>query len=461
MIIIKNYNFDYYRYLYTTSAILLFGILLKIFDKRPYVLIETVLLTFGILFSFMYLANNIHNLSKNSKIFLFFILYLLTFNLYIVLLRPFEVDVSFYDSLFFSIQEFRLSTLGYFLPLLFLPLSPNEHKKIIKLFVFLAKIAVSYTIFEQALSMIGFRGFFESLYYNSGVVTSNQIGLKSLGVYRVWGFIGSPQLLGVFHLMTLALLLYSKEKIWAILSLICVYLSTSKTAILILVLLTFLYLLMNRKYFLFILISLLIIMISYSLYALNDYLVSRMSTDYKYIQKFVQSIQGYFLLMANTLDYETAYKTGEVYVNQTGPLMKVYNYFSHNILEIFFGKGITYSFMHTNDLLQTPFNRLDAISGDAFYMELSSDFYILTFFEQYGIFGTLLLTLIYFLYPIILLMKKHNYILYIPIIFYLSTFHYPPQISKIMMIFVGLSLYLIYLKPDTNEYNSNDEVPLS
>ena len=96
MIIIKNYNFDYYRYLYTTSAILLFGILLKTFDKRPYVLIETVLLTFGILFSFMYLANNIHNLSKNSKIFLFFILYLLTFNLYIVLLRPFEVDVSFY-----------------------------------------------------------------------------------------------------------------------------------------------------------------------------------------------------------------------------------------------------------------------------------------------------------------------------------------------------------------------------
>ena len=84
---------------------------------------------------------------------------------------------------------------------------------------------------------------------------------------------------------------------------------------------------------------------------------------------------------------------------------------------------------------------LDAISGDAFYVGLSSDFYILTYFEQYGIFGTLLLTLIYFLYPIILLMKKHNYILYIPIIFYLSTFHYPPQISKIMMIFVGLSLW--------------------
>ena len=94
---------------------------------------------------------------------------------------------------------------------------------------------------------------------------------------------------------------------------------------------------------------------------------------------------------------------------------------------------------------------------DIWTKHLFSDLY----FEQYGIFGTLLLTLIYFLYPIILLMKKHNYILYIPIIFYLSTFHYPPQISKIMMIFVGLSLWFIYLKPDTNKYNSNDEVPLS
>ena len=123
MITIKNYNFDYYRYLFITSSILLFGILLKTFDKRPYVLIETILLTFGIIFSFIYLVNNTSNLPKQAKYFLLFIIYLLVYNLIIVFLRPFEVDVSFYDSLFFSIQEFRLSSLGYLMPLFFLPLN--------------------------------------------------------------------------------------------------------------------------------------------------------------------------------------------------------------------------------------------------------------------------------------------------------------------------------------------------
>ena len=119
MITIKNYNFDYYRYLLVTSSILLFSILLKTFDKRPYVLIETMLLTLGVLFSFIYLVNSACKLPRQSRYFLFFILYLLLYNLIIVFLRPFEVDVSFYDTLFFSIQEFRISTLGYFLPLLF------------------------------------------------------------------------------------------------------------------------------------------------------------------------------------------------------------------------------------------------------------------------------------------------------------------------------------------------------
>ena len=89
MITIKNYNFDYYRYLFITSSILLFGILLKTFDKRPYVLIETILLTFGIIFSFIYLVNNTSNLPKQAKYFLLFIIYLLIYNLIIVFLRPF------------------------------------------------------------------------------------------------------------------------------------------------------------------------------------------------------------------------------------------------------------------------------------------------------------------------------------------------------------------------------------
>ena len=118
MITIKNYNFDYFRYLFITSGIILFGILLKVFDKRPYVLIETALLTFGLLFALIYLSDNKKELIGTSKIFLLFLIYLFIFNLSMVFLRPFEVDVTFFDALFFSIQEFRLSTLGYFLPLL-------------------------------------------------------------------------------------------------------------------------------------------------------------------------------------------------------------------------------------------------------------------------------------------------------------------------------------------------------
>ena len=136
MITIKNYNFDYYRYLLVTSSILLFSILLKTFDKRPYVLIETMLLTLGVLFSFIYLVNSACKLPRQSRYFLFFILYLLLYNLIIVFLRPFEVDVSFYDTLFFSIQEFRISTLGYFLPLLFLPLAIMSIKKLLIFLLF-------------------------------------------------------------------------------------------------------------------------------------------------------------------------------------------------------------------------------------------------------------------------------------------------------------------------------------
>ena len=117
--------------------------------------------------------------------------------------------------------------------------------------------------------------------------------------------------------------------------------------------------------------------------------------------------------------------------------------------------------MHADELLLSPFGERDISTLEQFYMGLSSDFYILTYFEQYGIFGTLFLSLIYFIYPIILLFKKHSYILYIPITFYLATFHYPPQLSKVVMIFVGLSIWLIYFQKDNNKSKINgNSVPI-
>ncbi len=444
MITIRNYNFDYYKYLAITSSIVLFGIILKTFDKRPYVLIELALITIGLLFCIILIFNNKEKITERALIFLFFLIYLFIYNLVYVFIRTFEVDISLYESLFFSIQEFRLSSLGYFLPLLFIPLNRYEGDKIIKFFVLLAKISIAYTIFEQFMSSFGFRTFFESLYENSGVVSSNLVGLKNYGIYRIFGLIGSPQMLGVFHLLTLALLLYKKEKAWAYLSALAVFLSTSKTAILILVLLFLLYLFAKQKYLLLSIALFAFSIVGYILYQFDAYLVSKHSLDYPHLQKFVQSIKGYFLLSTYKLDYETA-TTGGYYINETGPLAAISNYFSQNPLELFFGKGITYSFMHSPELAMTAFNQIDVKVEDQYYHALSGDFYILTYFEQYGIFGTLFLTIIFFLYPLLLLIKKHSFILYMPIIFYMSCFHYPPQISKLLMLFVGLSIWLIYL----------------
>ncbi|MDA7841225.1 hypothetical protein N9A38_00320 [Gammaproteobacteria bacterium] len=462
MIAIKNYNFDYYRYLFLTSSVILFGILLKIFDKRPYVIFETALLLFGLLFALIYIAENTVKLTNRSKFFILFLIYLFVYNLSAAFIRTFDIHISIFDSLLFGIQEFRLSTVGYFLPLLFLPLASYEKDKIIAKFLLLAKIAIVYTIFEQFVSTSGYRTFFESIYFNSGVVTSNQIGIKSFGIYRIWGLIGSPQILGIFHIMTLALMLHSKQKLWAYLSLLCIFLSTSKTAILVLVLLSFLYLIVKRKYLLFFLISIMLTLLAFWLYNINEYLVSSMSSDYFYLQKFVGSIQGYFILISNTLDYHPGLNGGDgvVHVNQAGPLMRVYHYFSENPLEVFFGKGITFSFMQSDQLMETVFGNKDIKDANQLYVSLSSDFYILTYFEQYGIFGTLFLSLMYFIYPVILLFKKHSYILYIPISFYIATFHYPPQISKIIMLFLALSVWLIYFQNNNKSKINGNPVPM-
>ena len=77
----------------------------------------------------------------------------------------------------------------------------NNVEKFENFIISIIKISIIFTIFEQLLSLIGFRGFFENFYASSGVVSSNQIGAKSLGLYRIWSVVGSPQLLGVFHLI--------------------------------------------------------------------------------------------------------------------------------------------------------------------------------------------------------------------------------------------------------------------
>tara|TARA_Y100000768_G_scaffold387512_1_gene379098 strand:- start:417 stop:1787 length:1371 start_codon:yes stop_codon:yes gene_type:complete len=453
MITINNTLFDYKKLLSATLTIILFGILLKVFDKRPYVIFETFLLGFTLIFSITYLiTSKIENMKINT-LFYVFLSYLFIYNLSMVFLRPFEVDISFYDSLFFAIQEFRVSTLGYFLPLLFVPLAWREKEAILNTLVMLGKIAIIYTIFEQVFSLMGFREAFEALYYKSGVVSENLVGVKSLGLYRIWGFVGSPQLLGVFHIITLFYMLHKKETNWAVLSTIAIMVSTSKTSYLILILIALLYLIVNKKYLYLSLTLISLFFISLSLYQFNSILVDQMSDKYMGLQNFIQSIIGYFSLTVYKTDVESYYSIeGFDFINREGPLVQLYDYFSSNPGEILFGKGITYSFMDTLQLYDTPFGQPDVKFQYQYYVGLSSDFYILTYFEQYGLVGIFLLILIFFVYPVIQLYKEHSFLLYIPIIFFLATLHYPPQISKLMMLFVSYPVSILYFtKINLNE----------
>ena len=119
-------------------------------------------------------------------------------------------------------------------------------------------------------------------------------------------------------------------------------------------------------------------------------------------------------------------------------------YFTENPLNLLFGKGITYSFISVEQLSYTNFYDHGLNANDQAFVGLSSDFYLLTYFEQYGIVGLILLFIIFFAVPIYKLFNFHSFVLYIPIVFFLSMLHYPPQISKLMMFFVSFSIWMIY-----------------
>ncbi len=79
------------------------------------------------------------------------------------------------------------------------------------------------------------------------------------------------------------------------------------------------------------------------------------------------------------------------------------------------------------------------------FLYLTSDFYILTFFDQYGAFGIILLIYLFGIYPLHKLLSGGNYLHIVPIIFLLAMFHYPPHLPKIMMLLASYPLFKIYL----------------
>ena len=425
-----NYFINYYNLLKITISFLLVGIIAKSITKSPSVIIEIFLLGSLLFFSLIHAAQEFKLKKTSTLLFFIFLLYLLIHTFSATIIRPFATQMPFFDILLFNILEFRLSTLSYFLPLVFIPLASSNIEKFEKFLILVLKISILYTIFEQFLSMLGLRSFFESFYSNSGIVSANQIGVKSFGIYRIWGLVGSPQLLGVFHVMTLFYMIYKNDKYWSILSLIAILFSTSKTAYLIMIVVGLLYLLYKKQYGVLMLSLILLAIVSIISFNFYFYLIDNISDSFPYYQKFMGSIIGFFTLIL----YVEEESAPERFI-EGGPFSTLMYYFSHNPLEIFFGKGLAYSFRPETTSAYDLSN----------YEYLTSDFYILTFFDQYGIFGLFLLIYIFFIYPMVKLLKNGDSIYFVPIIFFLSMFHYPPHLPKFMMMVAAYPLYKLFL----------------
>ena len=430
-------NINYIIFLKISMIFILIGNLARSISPTISALFELFLIITLLFFTILYIAQVKISISNNELIYYAFVFYLILHLIFASIFRPIELQTSFFDILFYNLSEFRLSTLGYLLPLIFIPLYQKNIINFEKFIISLIKFSIIYTLFEQVVSLLGFRTLFEIAYANSGVVSENQIGVKSLGMYRVWGLIGSPQLLGIFHVITLIYILDKKEKFWSLLCIAAIIASTSKSAYIILLIYGFIYMLQRKHYVALIFSAFTILAVS--LIAINFYLytVDMHIEDYPAFSKFVGSIYGYFLLLTNVEE-----ESAPLRFISGGPFYEFISYFSNNPFQILAGKGISYSiFQDTSSMVIAD------------YQYLTSDYYILTFLEQYGLIGLLFILYIFLFYPFAKLITSNKLYHAIPIIFFLSIFHYPPNISKLFMIFMAYSLYKIYLT--SNRINEN------
>ena len=413
---------------------ILFGNLARSIAPTLSAFFETFLIVMMLFLTILYLSESKVTFSNNELIYYSFVLYLILHFIFASTARPIILDSSFYDLLLYNLMEFRLSTLGYFLPFVFIPIFYKKIDNFEKFVILLLKISIFYSLFEQVLSSVGFRSFFEYLYYKSGVVTENQIELKSLGMYRIWGLIGSPQVLGIFHVIGLIYLLDHKEKFWSLLCILAIIVSTSKSAMLILIIYGFIYLLQKRYYLTFIFFIATIVAISIIMATLYAYIQDmNIQDDYPRFGQFVGSIYGYFILLTSVAEESARGSAGGQFI-KGGALNEYYIYFLNNPMQLLAGKGITYSIFQVYPPLLVDYNYL------------SSDYYFLTFIDQYGLIGLLYILYIFVFYPFIKLLSSDKLYYAVPIIFFLAMLHYPPNISKLFMIFMSYSLYKIYLK---------------
>ena len=159
--ITTNINFNYFNTLKIAFIFLLIAFLFKSVIKTPSVILEFTLLALLLTFSLLYAAQNFKITSGPSLIFVLFLGYILLHTLFATFVRPILVNVDFFTVLQYNLLEFRVSTISYFLPIIFIPLIINNIEKIERFIILIVKISIVFTIIEQLASLIGFRSFFE------------------------------------------------------------------------------------------------------------------------------------------------------------------------------------------------------------------------------------------------------------------------------------------------------------
>lgn len=204
-----------YRLFILNSIFLFFtaSVLLRVLQKNI-----VSILDFGILFltlSIGFLLNKLivfnNNITKQSIYYLIFLVYILFNIVFFSFYRVFELKIDFFDIFLTNIFEFKVWIISFFLFMIYFLLKDIDKNKFEIFIILLLKIGLVYTFIEQFISLFGGRVLFETIYSRAGIVTENLLGLKSLGLYRIWGVIGSTQLLGIYHLILVSYYMFGKR----------------------------------------------------------------------------------------------------------------------------------------------------------------------------------------------------------------------------------------------------------
>lgn len=301
---------------------------------------------------------------------------------------------------------------------------------------------------EQALSLIGFRDIFLKIIDSASPNSIVNPYATRLGLYRIFGIVGGPHILGLLHIIGFLYFLKYNKNGWAALSLISVIFSTSVTAYAVLTLVFFLYLLYTKKYLSIVSYTLIIATVIVAMYLRYDYLMSISINSYNEyamlspIDKLILNISGYFTLISSEIDPITSK------ITKTGPLSQLIMFFKNHPELLIFGKGTTYNFSPGHfDMVQI--HNFQMFVSD--YKRMSSDFYILNFLQQYGLIGLTLKTLVFFIVPFFKLAKDNIHHVLILNSFIISAGHYNPAEYLFFMIFVSYSIYVIYFMRSKNE----------